>query len=388
MTQVDYVIHVSVDGMRGDLLKDLVANSPAEYPNFHRLRTQSASTYNARSDYFSTDTVLNHVSMITGRPVNQPAGQANTVHHGFSNNFPGPNDTIHAHGNPNVPYKSSTFDVVHDHGLSTALYASKTRLEILNRSYNATNGAADLIGEDDGRAKIDFSMLVDGSSNGITSALVSQLRTSPPNYAFIHLVEPDTVGHQSGWDNLQWNDSVKAIDDRLGAMFAAIDGDANLLGHTAIVLTGDHGGVGQEHSEPSAYENYNVPLFVWGAGLPANSNLYDLALNRFDPGMGRPDFDDPNQPWRNGDTGNLALMALGLSPIPGSTMIPTLVPESTSAGAVLLAWTVLVHQRRRGSDRRGAAFLRWILPACRTTTRGAFCLKNSGNASFGPPQPP
>lgn len=361
--EVDYVIHISVDALRGDVLERIVANPPmpasTTYPSFRRLQTEGAFTYNARSDYNYTETVPNHISMITGRPVNQPAGQPNTVHHGYSSNFPGATHTIHANGNPAVPYKYSTFDVVHDHGLSTALYTSKTRLGILDRSYDATSGAVDTIGIDNGRDKIDVAELVNGGSAGIVSNFVASMAATPRNYTFMHLVEPDTTGHATGWENQAWYDSVKLIDDRLAQIFMLLDNDALLRDRTAIILTGDHGGGVQIHTDPTAYVNYNVPVFVWGAGLPAGGDLYDLSPNRFDPGLTRPDYNAAEQPWRNGDTGNLALSLLGLPPIPGSYMQPAIVPEPSSAVLVLVGGAmaaVCIHrQRKRRAECRASA---------------------------------
>jgi hypothetical protein len=356
--EVDYVIHISVDALRGDVLQRIVANPPnpasTTYPSFRRLQTEGAFTYNARSDYNFTETVPNHITMITGRPVNQPAGQPNTLHHGYSSNFPAGTHTIHANGNNAVPYKSSTFDVVHDNGMSTNLYASKTRLSILDRSYNATNGALDLIGADNGRDKIDNAQLVDNTSANIVTSLVNSMATTPRNYTFLHLVEPDTVGHASGWENQAWYDSVKLIDDRLAQLFVLIDNNMILRERTAIVLTADHGGGVQVHVDETAYQNYNVPLFVWGAALPAGANLYDLSTNRFDPGLTRPDYNSAQQPWRNGDTGNIALSLLGLPPIPGSLMRPELVfvPEPSSAVLVFVGLGLAIrfaskYRRRR-----------------------------------------
>lgn len=349
---VTNVVHISVDALRGDLLKGLVANTPAAYPNFARLQAQSAYTYNARSDFDFTETIPNHASILTGRPVLQPAGKPNTVHHGYSTNFPGAADTLHANGNPAVPYKASVFDVAHDNGLSTALYASKTRLNVFDRSYNATNGGLDTTGPDNGRDKIDTTMTVDGGSAGITNAMIA---AATKNYTFIHLVEPDTVGHATGWGNAQWNASVGVIDSRLGQIFNWIDGTPALAGKTAIVLTADHGGGVNVHLEETAPENYTVPLFVWGAGLPAGADLYSLTSNRFDPALGRPDYNAAQQPLRNGDSGNLALGLLGLNPIPGSTMVPVLVPEPSAAVTGGLLAVAGLRRRRRDSRGRAAA---------------------------------
>ena len=63
--QVDYVIHISVDGLRGSVIEEL---GPAELPNFYRVRAEGAYTDNARALYENTVTMPNHVSMITGRP--------------------------------------------------------------------------------------------------------------------------------------------------------------------------------------------------------------------------------------------------------------------------------------------------------------------------------
>jgi hypothetical protein len=346
--EIEYVIHISVDALRGDVLRNLIANAPATYPNFRRLELEGAFTYNARSDYDYTETIPNHATILTGRPVSQPAGQPNTVHHGYSSNFPAANHTLHANGNPNVPYKSSVFDVAHDNGLRTALYASKTRLGIFDRSYDATNGALDTVGTDNGRDKIDVSMLVDGTSANITNTLVTNMTNAPTHYTFIHLVEPDTVGHQTGWENAAWAASVQTIDSRLGQIFNVIQSSSTLNGHTAVILTADHGGGVQIHVDETAWQNFNIPVYVWGAGLPTGMDLYSLSLNRFDPGAtGRPDYNAAQQPWRNGDTSNFALSLLGLSPIPGSTMRPVVVPEPATMTLAVAGVAMWFAWRRR-----------------------------------------
>jgi hypothetical protein len=361
---VDYVIHISVDGLRSDVLRNLLATTPEHYPNFQRLVNESASTYDARSDFTITETIRNHISMVTGRPTQQPAHQASTVPHGYTNNFPGQADTIHAQGNPELPYVSSVFDVVHDHGLSTAIYASKTRLQILERSYDGEHGAADTVGEDNGTDKIDVAEFTDNSSARIVDSFLANMSADPTRYTFLHLVEPDGAGHMAGWASAPYNESIATVDSRLGQVFDLLEGSPALRDHTALVVTADHGGgaaaprrpggpgggwggwpggggftmpTDRGHDDSTAMVNYTIPFFVWGAGLAAGSDLYDALVNRFDPVDARPDYDALLQPLWDGDSGNLALALMGLEPIPGSTLVPMLAVDPLSESPRLRA---------------------------------------------------
>src|SRR5688572_19474860 len=103
---VTHIVHVSLDGLGSSYLQNYLTHGPSRIPNFVRLVTQGSYTFNARCDYFASDTLPNHVSIFTGRPVLQPTGLPNTVHHGFQNNAPLPGDTLHAPYNPNVLYKA------------------------------------------------------------------------------------------------------------------------------------------------------------------------------------------------------------------------------------------------------------------------------------------
>jgi hypothetical protein len=89
---------------------------------------------------------------------------------------------------------------------------------------------------------------------------------------------------------------------------------------------------------------------MWGAGIPAGVDAYDLFLNRADPGTTRPSFSDTSiiQPLHNADIGNVAVTLLGLPPIPGAPLLPTfgtklvrpsLAVDRTPAGFVV-SWPV------------------------------------------------
>jgi hypothetical protein len=120
---------ISVDGLRSDALRAVPAS---ELPNFHRF-LNGASTLNARTDPDYTVTLPNHTDMLTGRPVLGPSG-----HGWIKNDDAERGETLHKnHGS----YIASMFDVAHDRGLHTALFAGKTKFAIYDASYDAENGA-------------------------------------------------------------------------------------------------------------------------------------------------------------------------------------------------------------------------------------------------------
>lgn len=332
---VPHVLHISVDGLGAVYLQPYVSNAPAQFPNFYRLQTEGAFTYNARCDFGASETIPNHTSIFTGRPATQPAGFPNNVHHGCLNNSPGPTETYHNSGNPNVSYKASLFDVIHDHGFSTGLYAGKSKLAICERSYDAVRGALDVTGLDDGRDKIDEAFIGDYSAyygtpftNQINGLLTNLQSSLPHRYNFLHIGEPDLTGHTTGWGNDNYSNMVRQVDAQLGRIFEAVTTNAVLSNKTVLIVTTDHGGRGLfGHSEPQYRENYTIPFFLWGPGLPAGADVYALFPNRANPGTNRLDYTVTPQPLRNGDAGNLALTLLGLPPIPGSLMLPWFAPD-------------------------------------------------------------
>jgi hypothetical protein len=334
---VSHVIQISLDGLGAKYLESYVSNAPGQFPNFVRLMTESAYTFNARCDFDISETVPNHASMFTGRPVLQPAGLPGTIHHGYNNNFPNQNDTFHNSGNTNVPYKASMFDVAHDYGRTTAFYAGKTRLLVARRSYDATNGASDLVGADDGRDKIDLALVVDISGAAIANQvdmLIQDLSSAAPKqYSFVHIAEPDLTGHSSGWGSANWSNAVRIVDAQLGRIMAAIDNNPELMNQTALIITADHGGGGvtpNGHTESYHLLNYTIPFFLRAPGIPGGADLYALFSNRSDPGTNRTDYASQPQPLRNSDGSNLALTLLALPPIPGSYLAPVFAVPAVS----------------------------------------------------------
>jgi hypothetical protein len=313
-------------------------------PNFKRLETQGAYTFNARNDYDITVTLPNHTSMVTSRGV-----QGATGHNWTSNSDPAVGQTIQSNKGS---YVASVFDVAHDNGLRTSVYATKTKFSLFASSYSATNGAADVTGIDNGKNKLTTSYY-NASSATMVSQFAADMTANPYNYSLVHFTDPDTAGHANGWGSTAYNNALIAVDGYLASIFNLVDNNATLKGKTAIILTADHGGSGTDHSDATLPLDYTIPLMVWGPGVTGGADLYALnQLTRLDPGMGRPLYTNPIQPIRNSELGNLSLDLLNLGPIPGSTIdfAQNLnVPEPMTMSLLVLGSLGLVARRRRAT---------------------------------------
>ena len=307
--QAEYVILVSIDGLRPDAITTL---GPSQLPNLHRFRSEGAWTDNARTDYDYTFTLPNHTTMLTARHVMGGSG-----HNWTSNSDPSPQETFHSNKGA---YVASCFDVAHDHGLRTAAFVSKSKFSIIEQSYNASAGAPDLTGVDNGKSKIDV-YRYNSNTGSLTAAFLAAMRADPFQLAFLHLRDPDARGHVYNWLSAEYFDAVRKMDQLLGGLFDLMENDARFRGNTAIILTSDHGGIGLGHSNPSRNVNYVIPFYAWGAGVFNGSDLYELnRTTRTNPALGRPVRSASLPPIRNGDAANLALFLLGLPGVLGSTI--------------------------------------------------------------------
>ena len=323
---VDHVVHISVDGLASRWLEPLLRaeerNSSGDYSTFLELQNEGAWTLNARTDANYTLTLPNHSSMLTGRPVLEHNSLPLQIGHAWTdNNDPPVGQTLHAN-HPDLDYVSSVFDVVHDQGGSTALYATKSKFSLFDRSYNSSNGAADTNpkGGNNGRDKIDR-YFVSADISQVVDQFAASLGREEFTYSFLHLAGPDRKGHQFGWASPAWNESVKESDRQIAQVMNMIRSDSGLRDSTAMIVTSDHGGLSTGHASAAELANYQIPFYVWGTDVQAGANLYSIySSTTSDPGFGQPNFSNAQQPIRNGDSGNLALELLGLPPIPGSTL--------------------------------------------------------------------
>ncbi|MDN5745230.1 MAG: alkaline phosphatase family protein [Nocardioidaceae bacterium] len=286
------VIAISIDGLNTDALTKL---GRSRLPHLYRLIWDGAGTIAARSQVEMTVTLPNHTSMVTGRRIARAHGG-----HGVTWNTDLRSRTVQSAARHNV---ASVFDVVHAAGGNTAVFSTKSKFSLFDRSWPAA---------------VNRSVIKRENNTAVTNSLRADLIKHRRDFYFLHLGGPDQTGHHHRCMSSRYLKTVRYMDRLVGSLMNTITSDAALRASTLIVLTSDHGGVAgsTDHSQAWRLQNYRVAFTVWGPGVP-NTPLYRLNPTRKNPGKSRPGFSG-KQPIRNGDVANLSLSILGLSPVPGS----------------------------------------------------------------------
>lgn len=343
------IIHISVDGLRsGDPTRDLQGLiDRGEAPAFAQLQREGLWTHNARTDAVHTNTIPNHSTMLTGRPVEDVQNVAPGHRYRWNSDpenvptsgvpAPGVNlSTLHTNAGE---YVHSVFNVASDAGLSTALYASKSKFSLYDASYDGVDEAgdppfeqqgADRDGEDDGPDKIDH-FVYEGDIRVMTDRFLADIAARGIwDYSFLHFRAPDSAGHGNGWGSPAYLAAIRATDAQIARILDFLSRDRRLRERAILIVSADHGGGGDrpvtdaQHGTPAAPLNFTIPFYVWGAGV-ARGDIY-----AFNPGARANPNPNINPtvltglgaapPIRNGDGGNLALDLLGLGPIPNSSI--------------------------------------------------------------------
>jgi hypothetical protein len=282
---------VSIDALNPAAIRRL---GPERTPVLHRMIAEGASTLDARTEREQTNTLPNHTGMVTGRRIAAGRGGHGVV---WNDERLRPPTVQAAAGHP----VASVFSVVHGEGLRTGLFATKQKFSLFERSWPA--------GVDRDVIRADNARLVE--------VVRRDIARTPRAFRFVHLSAPDIVGHAHGFMSPAYLDAVAATDRRLGRIVDAVEARSDLADHTVFVVTADHGGRGVTHRDETKRHSFRVPFLVWGPGVAAGADLYDLNPDYAEPGRSRTSYDGV-QPVRNGDVANLATDLLGLGPVPGS----------------------------------------------------------------------
>jgi hypothetical protein len=222
---------ISVDGLRADVV------TPERMPFVSGLLESGASTLAARSQQ-PTMTIPNHVSMATGLTPGT---------HGYVQNFPAPGTFV----------DGTIFELAKAAGRTTGAYVTKTRLTLLTKA-----------------GTLDRTVIVDDDTTAVpAAALAMDLESEATRWdlAWIHVVEPDSVGHASGWMSPEYFAALSASDQIIEDLFAVLS-DNNLLEETFVLVVSDHGGLGNGHGD-NVPEVYLVPWIAVGPGVPPGHQI-------------------------------------------------------------------------------------------------------------------
>ena len=162
---------------------------------------------------------------------------------------------------------SSVFRVVHNASRTTALFASKTKFSLFERSWDA---AIDKV-------------RIRKNNTALTRMTRRDLLARNRGFTFLHLSAPDSAGHARGWNSRAYRDAVRATDRRLGRIVATINRRARLREHLVLLVTADHGGTGTNHNDATRLANYRIPFVVWGPTVARGAGLYGLNSDYANP---------------------------------------------------------------------------------------------------------
>jgi arylsulfatase A-like enzyme len=238
------VILVSIDGLRPDAIDRFAA------PTLQRLMREGSYSLSART-IMPSSTLPSHTSMLSGEPPDQ--------HHVTWNNV--------VTADADVIDFSTVFSVARASGYRTAAFFSKAKFSPLQLP-----------------GSLDYSQAPGGwwgkwTSDRTVHDVLAHLRKEQPNLLFVHLSDPDSAGHSSGWMSAPYGRAVHAADDALGQLLTAADTTYG-TGNYSVLVTADHGGHGYGHGTKDPLD-VTIPWIAWGQGVNAGA-MTDVTINTYD----------------------------------------------------------------------------------------------------------
>ncbi|QOV90512.1 alkaline phosphatase family protein [Humisphaera borealis] len=231
----DHVLIVSIDGLRPDIMLR------GEMPNVHRLYKTGAFSFWAKTTPNSI-TLPSHTSMLTG---------VDPRKHGIEWNADLPlSEPVY----PKVP---TVFFYARKAGYKTGMAAGKSKFDVL-----------DVKGTLDGSAITDKKTDKDDDVAHAASKIIRDIK---PQLMFVHLPGVDNAGHRYKWGSPEQMKAVAAADYALGRVLDAYR-DAEMLSHTVVIVTADHGGTGLGHG-PDDPRSRHIPWIANGPGVRENFDL-------------------------------------------------------------------------------------------------------------------
>lgn len=232
----EHLVIISIDGLRPDAIERYGAGA------MRRLMREGRFAVNART-VDPSKTLPSHASMLTGFPPGV---------HGLSWNA----DSTASRGYINVP---TIFTQARAYGLLTAAFYAKTKFEHLS-----------------GPGGLDHVQRPRGGWMGIWAEDVKRdvayyLSEHRPNLLFVHIGDPDFLGHVFGWMSPVYGHGVREADNAVATIVEAADAAFGRDGWTLLV-TADHGGTGTDHVG-GRRSDVRIPWIVRGKGVREGTEL-------------------------------------------------------------------------------------------------------------------
>lgn len=227
------VIVITFDGTRADAFwehADFIINH----------RNESAWARRIVCTY-PTVTYPNHVSLFTGTWPQYHGTESNPAEY-RSVQF-----MLRVYREPHV---EDLFEVAEEYGIVTAIFAAPSTLASIlgeantyrisgGRGYEMMSAAMSFI--EDNKETIDTRGLL----------------------MFIHLIDPDDIMHQYGTGSTEYYSTIKAMADLVGDLYNKIH-ELGWEKDTVIIVTADHGAIGNRHYGVWPPLVADIPLWMWG----------------------------------------------------------------------------------------------------------------------------
>jgi predicted AlkP superfamily pyrophosphatase or phosphodiesterase len=116
----------------------------------------------------------------------------------------------------------------------------------------------------------------DAGDDFCVDTAVRIIKKEKPFFTFIHVSEPDGVGHNIGHRTPAYYDTLQKVDVRIGKIVQAVK-DAGIENETIIIVTADHGGINKGHGGKSLDE-VQVPWVINGPGIKKDYEIKDVII--------------------------------------------------------------------------------------------------------------
>lgn len=210
-----------------------------DMPNLRKLMNDGSSSLKARS-VLPSSSAVNWASMIMG---------AGPTFHGY---------TEWGSKTPEIPSVTTM-----EYGLFPSIFSV-----IRDQKPNAKTAAIYSwggIGYLIEKKAIDFVIPTDDNDDAAIDEAVKTIKEQKPLFTFVHLDEPDGVGHNIGHRTPEYYAELKNVDNRIGRIVQAVK-DAGIEDETIIIVSSDHGGTGKGHGGKTLDEVL-IPWVIAGPGV-------------------------------------------------------------------------------------------------------------------------